>query len=414
MSLRVLLLCGVCVTATAQEPPRIVSIEFEGNRVTLPRVMLREVTVQTGDLADPVEIERSRQAVQDLGLFRSVEAVQQPLGDGVAVIFSVREKYYLVPFPRVDLKDSGEYAYGAQLRWANVGGRNHSLRLIAEQRDRKQQDIGRSTLFSASYFIPQFADSRYNLGLSAGYSTQPVDEADRPTYREDFHSVQANVSRSLSEGSPNQGWSAGLGLLWQNQDTAGADAPPEYGMATAPVVSLGYRDLHFDRFSDYGTRFGASVDVATPDLASDYDRVAYSANFLRLRRVGTRAHQTLHLFAEFGAQHGGPPGNDRFRLGGSSSLRGYTNEFVEGDAYYRVAVEFLRPVGLDWLRALAVFEAGNAFSQPGDASLRRVYSSLGLGLRARVDWFVDLEFDLGYAMPVGDGNEDGRVFFGRP
>lgn len=202
------------VTATPAAPlPKIVSIEFVGNEVTQPRVMLREISVSPGDPADPAQIERSRQAIQDLGLFRSVEVSQTPAADGVILVFELREKMYFLPLPRLDAKDSGEYAYGAQLRWANVRGLNEDLRVSLEQRDRKESGVGEEINANASYSMPQFRDTRNNLGFGVGYTTRPVENDAGADYRERFLSTQALISRSLSEGSPNQGWSVGAGLL---------------------------------------------------------------------------------------------------------------------------------------------------------------------------------------------------------
>lgn len=396
--------------------PRIVAIEFAGNEVTQPRVMLREIPLKVGDPADPVAIEAARQAIQDLGLFREVQAETLPAADGVTLRFALREKFYILPFPRADAKDSGEYAYGMQLRWENLFGLNHSTRVFWEMRDTKREGVGEENRYSLDYGIPQIADSRYSLGFGAAYTERPLDRPDDPalSYQETFVGLSAGVSRSFSDGPPSQGWSAGLGLAWREQDTSGQNAIPAYGQLTALTSRVGYRDLHFDRYSDRGTAYGASLSVGADGVGSDYDETVYALDWRHLRRVGARAHQTLHGYAEAAVRHGGPPDNDRFELGGSGSLRGYESDFLEGDAYYRVAAEFLRPVWRDWLRALAVVEAGNVFERLDDASLSRVYASIGLGLRVRVDWFVNIELDLGYAIPIGDGGESGRVFFGRP
>lgn len=428
MRVLLLLLCGLAGSAGAQEQagpapdaqgaeaqPRIVAIQFVGNEVTQPRVMLREITLVPGDPADPARIEASRQAILDLGLFRSVEASLTPTADGVILVFELREKLYFLPFPRFDAKDSGEYAYGAQLRWANVRGLNQNLRLSLEQRDRKEAGVGEEINASLAYSIPQFRESRNTLGFSLGYTTRPVDNDNGQDYQERFLSAQALVSRSLSQGSPNQGWTLGGGLLWQQQETSGAFAVPAYGMATAPVLTLGFRDLHFRRYSELGTRLSARLEIATPELVSDYDYVYYGLSAARFIPMGARAHQSLHLLGELGVQHGGgSPDNERFGLGGASALRGYDSDFVEGDAYYRLATEFLRPVGWDWLRAFVVLEVGNAYERPRDVDLWRMRSSIGVGLRARIDWFVDLELDLGYAVPLDDRREGGRIFAGRP
>lgn len=418
------LLCCLAFAATAQEAaetsaaPRIVDIEFSGNAVTQPRVMLREMQLAPGDVATPEQIEAARQAVQDLGLFRAVQIEPHAVEGGMVLIVTVQEKFYLLPLPRFDVKDSGEYAYGAQLRWANLFGLNHNLRVIWEQRDRKEQGVGRENTVFAAYALPQIADSRYNLGFSAAYTSRPVDAESAPglSYDEQFHNLGVQVSRSLSDqGPPSQGWMLSSGVQWQQQDTSGDNAETPYGTATSVVAGIGFRDLHFKRYSEDGGLFNVQVAVATEGVASDYDQLTYTVNARRFLPLGQRAHRSLVLLAELGARHGGPPDNDAYELGGSGQLRGYDNDFLEGDAFYRVAAEFLSPLGKwDWLRGLVVLEAGNAFEQPRDASLGRAYGSLGLGVRLRVDWFVDLDIDFGYAIALGGGGDGGRFFAGRP
>lgn len=400
----------------AHRVPRVAGIEFAGNHVTRSRVLQRELTLAVGDAADPRQIEASRQAIQNLGLFREVDADTVASAEGVIVIFEVEEKIYLLPFPRLDAKDSGEYAYGMQMRWTNLYGRNHDLRAFWEYRDRKEPGVGGETAYAIDYGAPQVFDSRYSLGLGAAYSTRPVERGGELVgdYQETFRSARAQLWRSLSEGSANQGWGVGGGLAWLEQSTAGADAEPAYGTATSVLLSAGYRDLAFRRYSRSGHRFGASASIATEGWNSDYDQLTYRLDFRRFLPVGGRAHQNLNFGAEAGLRHGGPPDNDRFELGGTGSLRGFDDDFLEGDAYYRFSAEFLRPLGWNPLRGLVILEAGNAFTQPRDLSLERVYTSLGVGVRLRVDWFVDVELDLGYAIPVGGGGDGGRVFVGAP
>lgn len=422
-----LLVFGAAVQVRAEEPaaaatsaesaaPVVVGIEFSGNRVTQPRVMLRELSFAAGDAVDPAQIEASRQAIQNLGLFRSVEVERVAAQGGDIVIFTVEEKLYLLPFPRLDAKDSGEYAYGMQMRWTNLFGLNHDLRAFWEFRDRKEAGVGGETAYAIDYGAPQIFDSRYSLGAGAAYSTRPVERDGEVVgdYQETFRSAQAQVSRSLSQGSANQGWRVGGGLGWLEQSTEGADAEPAYGTATSVLLSAGYRDVQFRRYSEVGQVFGVNAAVATEGWNSDYHQLTYRLGWRRFIPVGERVHQNVNLGAEAGMRHGGPPDNDAFELGGSSNLRGYDNDFLEGDAYYRVSAEFLRPLRWNALRALAIMEAGNVFEQPGDASVDRVYTSLGLGVRLRVDWFVDVELDLGYAIPLGGGGDGGRVFVGRP
>lgn len=401
--------------AETQTFPVIRSIEFSGNEVTQPRIMLREMSLREGDVADPQQIEQAAQAIRDLGLFRQVQASQLNTEDRVILIFTVDEKFYLLPLPRIDVKDSGEYAYGAQLSWSNLFGLNHSLRVFWEQRDRKERSVGREDNASLNYYAPQIADGPYSIALGAGYTRRPVEIFGQPqmTFQESFQSAQLQLIRSLTGRSANQGWSVNTGLSWREQKTSGAFAPPAYGNASSVLAGAAYRNIHFNRFHETGTRFGVQVAVATDGVASDYDDVFYSINARHLMRVGKREHQTLHFFAEAGARHGGPPFSTAFELGGTAALRGYETDFLEGDAYYLVSAEYLRPIYWNWLRALVQFEAGNVFASAHDASLDPIYSSLALGVRLRLDWFVNFDIDVGYAMPLGDSGEGGRLFAGR-
>ncbi|HSW11640.1 MAG TPA: BamA/TamA family outer membrane protein [Solimonas sp.] len=388
------------------------AIRFEGNEVTQPRTMLREMVIAPGDLADPARIERSRQAVQDLGLFKSVSVREEPVNGGVDLVFKVRERWYLLPIPRLDAKATGEYSYGGQVRWNNVWGLDHTLRLTYEREDRQKQGVGLETSYNFGYSAPQVFDSRYSVGIGAGHTRRPRILPDGRSYEEQLQNIGVGISRSLSEGPPSQGWSVSAGLLWQDQDTSGVNAIAPYGMATAPELGLRYRDLHLRIYSEEGISYGGKLQFAVDGWAADYGYSELTAGYAQYIPVGSTEYQTLHLFAELGLRSDGPPLNDAFTLGGNSLLRGYEKDFLEGDAVYRVAAEFARPVFRRWLRWVLIAEAGSVFEEPDDIRFGRVYTSVGAALRVRFSTFVNLEIEAGVALPVGD---DGglRFFAGR-
>lgn len=404
-----LLLASACAQAE-QGVPAIREIVFEGNDTTQPKTMLREMVVAVGDRADPTQVERSRQAVQDLGLFKEVAVREEPVDGGVRLVFKVRERWYILPTPRVDAKANGEYSYGAQVIWNNLWGLDHTLRVIWEREDTEEAGVGLQTNHAFSYNAPQVFDSRYSVGVSASEVVRPTDLPGGGSYEETLQNINLGVLRSLSDGPPSQGWSVGAGVGWFNQETAGPGAPPAYGSATAPFVSLNYRDLHLNIYSEEGVVYRNFLQGAVDGLASDYGFVTYNGRYARYKRVGETAHQTLHFIGELGARFDGPPGeNDAYFLGGDSLLRGYDKEFVEGDAVYRVAVEFARPLHWRWLRGVLIAEAGNAFEEPQDFTFSRVYTSVGAALRFRFSWFVNVEIEAGVAIPVGD--DGGARFF---
>ena len=118
---------------SAEAWPRIDAIRFEGNAVTQPHVIERELTVAVGDPADPAAIEASRQSVLDLGLFRAVQIDSVPNGDAVTLVVHLREKRFLLILPRLDTSSDKDTSVGAQLRWSNVAGRNHRLAVTAQE-----------------------------------------------------------------------------------------------------------------------------------------------------------------------------------------------------------------------------------------------------------------------------------------
>ncbi|MDP9140846.1 MAG: hypothetical protein M3O62_08665 [Pseudomonadota bacterium] len=397
---------------TASDAPAflpIVEISYSGNDVTRPQVLQRELVIKPGDPADPALIERSRQGLLDLGLFRSVQVEEQAVDGGVRILFKLDERYYLLPTPRFDAKSDGRYTYGAQLAWSNVGGRNHSLRAYIEQEETQREGVGKETAYAARYVAPFAFGSPYALSVSGSYLTRPVRRED-VEFEESFRNTSVGVSRTFSDGAASQGLTLGGGLGLRQQRTSGAAALPAYGTAIAPSVFVSYRDFHYRVYSDVGEFTSLGASFADEDMGSDYNFVDLNTTFVRQYAVGNTEHQTLHFKAYAGAYFNGPDEVEAYALGGASNLRSYEVNFLEGNAYYYVTAEFARPVWKRWLRAVVMIEAGNVFARPEDMDFDEIYGSIGAGLRFRFTHFVNLEIEVGYALPLNGGS--GRVFAG--
>ena len=407
-SRRALLALALCAAAgaQAQQPaPVIREIVFRGNEVTQPITMLREMSVKVGGPADAAEIERSRQGVQDLALFRSVHAETEPVEGGVRLVIVVKEKFYILPLPRADYSSDGGYGYGAQLRWSNVWGLNHTFTPYFERRQPSEgsddpEKRGVQTRGQLRYTAPFIFDTKFGATFAAGYFKTPYLEPIR--YDETNTFVFAGLSRKLSEGRSIQGWTAGAGLTWQNDSHSGALAPVERGRALFPSVGLTYRDLHFNIYADEGSIFGANVASASEDVSSDYTFTSWGLGYSRYWRVGDTAYQNLNLHLNAAERHDNDA-DDAFAVGGVETIRGFEPETGKGDAYYAASVEYLRPVFRNSVRALVVFDAANAFPEPGDANFDKVYASAGVGVRVRFQAFVALDLEIGVAWPLNGG-----------
>jgi len=405
-----LLSCLLPSIAVASETRVLQAIVFEGNQRTRDVTLLRELPVRPGEAIDDRLVEASRQAILDLGLFREVEVFVEPAGEGVRLRVRVREKYYLLPIPRLDTSSDRDLSYGGQLRWNNVAGLNHTLNLYAEQgkfpRDRLRE---RERSARITYLAPFVLDSPYRLAASAERIERQRPESEGG-YDEDLERLQLLLLRDFTQGKPRRGWTLGGGLFHQGQDTAGAFAPDPDGEALALVGSAEYRDLRFHLYSETGRRFRSRLEWSEAAW-SDYGYRQLTADYGEFIALGDRPHQSLHLLAEGGWRSGGPGSRSAFFLGGSGRMRGYRSQTFEGERYYRASVEYLRPLRWDSVRLLVLGEIGGTGNRLDRAAPRGTHANLGVGLRLRITWFVDTEIELGYAWPLRGGGS-GRFFAG--
>lgn len=400
--------------AAAFEPyPRVTAIEFSGNETTQAKVMQREMVIQVGDPADPEKIERSRQYIQDLGLFRWVRVTQVREGRGVRLTYAVQEKYYILPYPRLSANVEGQYSYGGELRMSNVAGLNHSLRILGERADLRESDRGLRDRYTINYSAPYLFDSPYRVGLGYSHFRSPVEEAEQ-LYEETSQAASFFVSRNFADegGSPSQGSNFGAGLSWQDQAYRGAGAPPSFGQATALNLAYSYADFRNHVYSETGRAHGLSLSLAEEGIASDYSYQSVGAFYTRAVPWGETAHQTLDFSIAAGLYANGPGDVVAYSLGGSSQLRGYEVNSLEGNAYWLASLEFFRPVYRRSVRLGAILEVGGISADWQGGDFDKVYSSLGIGIRARFTRFVSFEVELGYAIPL-DGSGGGKLFGGR-
>lgn len=391
--------------------PRIAEVRFEGNRVTREATLRRELALAEGDPADPAAIEAGRQAVQDLGLFREVEARTEPRDDGrVDVVYRVREKRYLLPIPRLDASSDRDVSWGAQLRWSNVWGLNHRLDAVVERgefpEDQRRREENRARL---SYEAPFLIADRYDFALDLEHLDRVTPRAGRE-FDETVRRAEVLIADDRRSGRPRAGWILGGGLLLQDQESFGEFAPPSDGRATALVGIAAFRDQRFHVYSETGRRFDVRVESAASALGSDYSYTRATANYFDSTALAAiEDHHTLHWLAAAGTVVAGPESRNEFGLGGSGSLRGYESDFVQGNRYYYGAVEYLRPIGWDWLRLFVTAEVGGADDDIEGTADGKPYASIGIGVRLRLPWFVNIEFEAGIAQPLIDG--DGARFF---
>lgn len=409
---------GLSLQAAAPQADEISEIRFAGNRRTRPETMLREMLVRPGDPVDPEAIERSRQAIMDLGLFKSVEARLEPGASGQVLVITVEEKRYVFVLPVLGRSDDGDVTYGAQLRVDNFRGRDHRLRVELKRKDlRSEADVDDERTLELRYGYPRIGNGPWELdGLVLVQSALLEEDRDGVTgeFERDTSRLDLVAARWLEAGGPSRGWRVGGGVSLERLRFEPIEGAASLFFDTTEVGLLGRFDYRNVRDFEYN-RAGRDLEVAlsafSETLGSAKDRLSCAVRYRVYRPVTRRRFTNLDSQLRGAVITRSLFGDPTFDLGGGSGLRGYPRERIEGDAFLIANVEFLSPISkLDALRGVVFADAGAVLGDPDEA---RLLSGAGAGLRWKLRSFVrvDLRLDVARGFDRSRGGET-RVYAG--
>lgn len=400
-------------SSTVQEAARtriISEIRFSGNKTTRPEIFLQEMQVKVGDPTDVVLIEQSRQAIMDLGLFKSVRADLSQEGDRTILLISVKEKYYVLPIPKLNRDADNKFTLGAQLRMDNLAGLNQRLRLTYEAEKVDSADTNSKTS-RLEYSYPRLRGSPYGLDINASRTRVPTQSTDNGTpvnYTTEVSSAGVSINRWLRQDFPGIGWRAGTGLIWQQQIqrvSAGMPQNLQEGRGVAFTALVEYTHVHDYLYSRGGTVYGYTGVFGAPWLGSDSDYTQHQLYFRGYYPVFTWPHSTFDVQFKLGLANDTLYGAQAYGLGGSNTLRGYKSGSITGNAFVLANMEYLTPFYNYYpIRGGVFIDVGNAYANNDDLDFSGLKTSVGIGLRLKLKSFVkiDLRIDYAYAVDTGD------------
>lgn len=408
------LLYSLFVTEAVAAP--ISEIRFEGNEVTKEKVLRQELLIHEGDEINLKRIEKSRQAIMNLGIFKSVTSRLEEDGEGEGtrvLIFTVEERFYLLPIPLLGGSTEEEnYNYGIELRHDNLFGLNQRLKIVYETEESIEGTTPSEKKFSLNYRIPRLIDTPYQLSLNAKHTSETVLDQDDGGNTIGSHDQVTNsggffISRWIKPGWISQGWTvgAGLGATQKNyRQQIGTSLAFEDSQAIALSSGLAFNDVAQHPYHRSGTVYGYTASVALPDIGSDYD---YTRHWLFYRRYQPLDSLDANINSQFrlGFANGQAFNSATYKLGNSSLLRGYENDSIEGEAVMVLNLEYHHHIsGYRQLRAVAFADAGNAWESFDDIDFSDLPVGVGIGLRWRVQYFVDLTLRADYAKALQTDN----------
>ncbi len=402
--------------AIATSPGVITRIEFSGNRVTQPQILLQEMLVKEGDSADPALIERSRQAIMDLGLFTSVLAVVEPGDDGSVLRILVKEKYYILPVPKLNRdEDNNNISIGAEISLDNLAGLNQQLKIKYETDNATGLSGGQIDTHSLSYNYPRVLGSAYLFRTEISQQRLPVEVVSGSVlsslYEKEAWIASLQLSRWLNRTGSSVGWQVGGGMVWRrnNYDYVSETTTDTFQDAQAVGLTAHgqFIDVRDYLFSRQGLEYGYNGEFGAPVLGSDTRYTRHEFFYRKYILLEGRPHENIDLQARFGLSSGDifPGDSSAYSVGGSRTLRGYASGSFPGNAFVLFNVQYLRPFfGYYPLRGALFLDVGNAYPSNEEINLGDLKWSVGIGFRLRLKSFVkiDLRVDAAYAYDTGE------------
>ncbi|MHB1950817.1 MAG: BamA/TamA family outer membrane protein [Acidiferrobacteraceae bacterium] len=402
--LLIVLVAGLS-SARALALERNVAIRFVGNKVTRPSVMLQEMTIHVGDPVSRRKIAASRQAIMNLGLFRSVRTKLLPAPNGKILQVSVREKYYILPLPRLSRNADGDISYGGAVTLDNFLGLNQHVNLVYQRTIPNGLNTTTIHSWSLDYQYPRIVGTNYGVSVSGGSQRDEVTAGPagvgQGIYRFDGRSLNVMVTKFLF-GGPSAGWTGGLGAAWTDnfyQYVSGQPGLYQTARTVALTAALGYTDVQNLTYDRKGFAYGYNLEVGARAFGSDYGFVQHLLYVRSYLPVGDIPYQNLDMQLQIGLSSGLP--QPVFFLGGSDTLRGFPRNSIYGRAFVLANIQFLRPIdGHPAWRGVLFTDIGNAYANDARVDLANMESDVGAGLRWRIRSFVNVELrlDVGYGI----------------
>ncbi len=440
---------NVVYSISEGEPSRIGEINIVGNTTTADHVIRRELAIFEDDLADNRKIKQTKNRLENLDYFESVDIVAKTTENPARRDLSIELKE----------KPTGSISVGAAFStedsvvgFVELSEKNFSLDKFLHletpkgdgQHMRLALSAGSETMnFSLSLTEPALFDSQFSLTNEFFVNTRYEDE-----YDERHIGYQVSVGWPIAFQLPffpnhTEYWRISTGLRLEQIRISDLDDEekfdendgkypyyvdfPEgknYSMqrdkgsefTNRLIVTLSRDTRNHYIFPNRGSRITADVEYITKALGSyaDYMKFhlgaegflpVYEDIFLRLAANGYSAEHfsgdDIKIF-------------DRYFAGGFGTIRGFKRHDVSpvnrnensigGQTMLVGTAELIKPVK-DFMFVKVFCDAGNVWWDSFDADLGEINSSIGVGIQLKK---LPLRLDYGYPVKTEGEHLDGR------
>jgi outer membrane protein insertion porin family len=355
----------------------VAEIDVEGLGRTRESLVRGQLQIAPGDPLDPRELARASRRLQGLGVF-SRAAVVRSKDDPTRLVVHAEERSPLRGSYQLRYNDESGARGELEAELSNLLGRGLALG-GRYSRGRDDEDVW------GSVFVPAVGPGNLTASLFRLTQDSPgidFETGEAVTIRRRQKGIELQMAEPLSTRT-----SLLLGYSFQ-RSTVTFIEPVDVASLDASLIRDG-RDSPLD--PRRGAFLSASLRVSPKLAGSDYDYVKGMAQAFLARPIG--AHLTWAHGYRLGLAHvfSDQPlvAFERFRAGGSNSVRGYARDSLgpvdflgepRGGQAVLVLNQELRFHHRSGVGAVVFYDAGNVFADPSELSLD-LRQSIGAGLR---------------------------------
>lgn len=404
---------------------RIADVRIEGHKKTKDHVIRRHITVKPGELLDINKLREDQQRLGNLGIFEDIDIkldvadtgddyivtyVLKEARTGSAVIgagYSTTEKF--IGYIEVSESNFLGRHQTVNVNWQFGKGRSaYSLGFYDPWIDSKQTSFG-INLYSSTQVITKNTDNdkiwedelewkgdgstpgrvRYNELTKGGNIT-----VGRPLKENLRLSLSLRIDGTEYEPLPAEGSSSDK-AKWAWKEDPGGDT-----RSLTLALAGDTRDYYMNPTKGYYWK--TSVETAGGILGGSYTFSKYQGEGSMYKEV--RPNQVLALRVSGGTSSGSLPPHEKYRIGGSETLRGYNYGEFSGDSMFFANAEYRFRI-LKGVQGVVFVDAGTVWIK--DVVNEQSSISTGAGVGVRVETPIGM-----LRVDYGIGREGGQAYLG--
>ena len=369
-------------------------IVVTGNKKTIDRVILYELTFKPDDSITEFDLNRSRQNLMNTDLFSYVDLTAFDIGrEGmIDVQITVKEKWSIFPLPQFARTSDGEVRAGMSYQDFNFTGRGYHLDINAMNRWANDFNNNLGLFRSARLETRNFMRSRLNIngGFSKGKNLEEtyLDGTVVSDYNKNIYTNNISVAREFGK---LRYFEAG-GVFSYSESSYEYLKGIRQSFVSSKIVSLGVF-LSYDNVSNLGNyifegyRWKLSVGNPNKLYGSNTNAVVYNVNFSHYILFNEK--RVLAYRFKGAAITGNLSKDITTNVGGSTSLRGYKKAEYKGNRSIQMNSEYRFPLTSRYWGGTVFLDGGNAWENGSRLKLRDLHWSAGLGLRLYIKRLVN-------------------------